>query len=603
MHTIRTIARRGMLYVLSFVLVAGYPATAMADTQEPTTIDSSQTVAPTETQPVEEEKPPLTYTFDPVYQKWNSEEWQYNPETGTYERPPAPIIIEPDSQTQQLQQTEQSQPESDPEVTDTSEQTVDKTVDTDVTVGTNVDSDATSGDALISENTAAGDALTGDASAVANIMNVVNSTVTTGDNQKVATFTKDIMGDVKGDIVLYPLLLKAMLEGKASQSSSATVNATSDLGINNDVNLVAKSGDATVDSNTAAGDATTGSATAMANVVNILNSMIAAQDSFIGTINIYGSLEGDILIAPDFIPQMLANNGGDAGGDLKVSNQDTATIVNNISAVAESGAASVFGNTAGGDATTGDASSNVVIFNVTGHEIIAKNSLLVFVNVLGKWVGMIVDAPAGSTAAMIGSDVTQNTKHEPDLTINSQSTHGITNTIALNAQSGDAVVSNNTMAGNAVSGQARAMANVANVSGNQFSFAEWFGVLFINVQNNWFGSFGINTHYGDIEQKSAPKPTGPVQFIPTKSQTNQNNTNYKVIDSRSNQRTELTSGTTNNQAVLASSVSTESASPASDEDKAPVSENQPQDYRLWIVAGSVFVVGVSALGIRRLLQL
>ena len=592
-----------MLYVLSFVLVAGYPATAMADTQEPTTIDSSQTVAPTETQPVEEEKPPLTYTFDPVYQKWNSEEWQYNPETGTYERPPAPIIIEPDSQTQQLQQTEQSQPESDPEVTDTSEQTVDKTVDTDVTVGTNVDSDATSGDALISENTAAGDALTGDASAVANIMNVVNSTVTTGDNQKVATFTKDIMGDVKGDIVLYPLLLKAMLEGKASQSSSATVNATSDLGINNDVNLVAKSGDATVDSNTAAGDATTGSATAMANVVNILNSMIAAQDSFIGTINIYGSLEGDILIAPDFIPQMLANNGGDAGGDLKVSNQDTATIVNNISAVAESGAASVFGNTAGGDATTGDASSNVVIFNVTGHEIIAKNSLLVFVNVLGKWVGMIVDAPAGSTAAMIGSDVTQNAKHEPDLTINSQSTHGITNTIALNAQSGDAVVSNNTMAGNAVSGQARAMANVANVSGNQFSFAEWFGVLFINVQNNWFGSFGINTHYGDIEQKSAPKPTGPVQFIPTKSQTNQNNTNYKVIDSRSNQRTELTSGTTNNQAVLASSGSTESASPASDEDKAPVSENQPQDYRLWIVAGSVFVVGVSALGIRRLLQL
>ena len=592
-----------MLYVLSFVLVAGYPATAMADTQEPTTIDSSQTVAPTETQPVEEEKPPLTYTFDPVYQKWNSEEWQYNPETGTYERPPAPIIIEPDSQAQQLQQTEQSQPESDPEVTDTSEQTVDKTVDTDVTVGTNVDSDATSGDALISENTAAGDALTGDASAVANIMNVVNSTVTTGDNQKVATFTKDIMGDVKGDIVLYPLLLKAMLEGKASQSSSATVNATSDLGINNDVNLVAKSGDATVDSNTAAGDATTGSATAMANVVNILNSMIAAQDSFIGTINIYGSLEGDILIAPDFIPQMLANNGGDTGGDLKVSNQDTATIVNNISAVAESGAASVFGNTAGGDATTGDASSNVVIFNVTGHEIIAKNSLLVFVNVLGKWVGMIVDAPAGSTAAMIGSDVTQNTKHEPDLTINSQSTHGITNTIALNAQSGDAVVSNNTMAGNAVSGQARAMANVANVSGNQFSFAEWFGVLFINVQNNWFGSFGINTHYGDIEQKSAPKPTGPVQFIPTKSQTNQNNTNYKVIDSRSNQRTELTSGTTNNQAVLASSVSTESASPASDEDKAPVSENQPQDYRLWIVAGSVFVVGVSALGIRRLLQL
>src|SRR5690606_16045085 len=146
---------------------------------------------------------------------------------------------------------------------------------------------------------------------------------------KVATFTQDILGDVKGDIVLYPMLLKAMLEAEAAQHMDTEIDVSTNLGITNDVNLAAQSGNATVEKNTTGGNATSGSATAVANVVNILNSMIAAQNSFIGTINIYGNLEGDILIAPDFIPQMLANNSkNNNGGDTKLSTRDTTTIVN-----------------------------------------------------------------------------------------------------------------------------------------------------------------------------------------------------------------------------------------------------------------------------------
>lgn len=584
MHTMRNMARRVMLYVLAFVLVAGYPLTAMADTQEPTTDPPVVTTPVPETPPAEPEKPPLTYTYNPTTEKWNSEEWQFNPQTGAYEKPPAPVIIEPEK------------------VTDDTEQSVDKTVDTTVTVDNNVKSDATSGDALISSNTVAGNALTGDAATVANIINAVNSTVTTGENQKIATFTQDILGDVKGDIVLYPLLLKAMLEAKADPSSSTAINATTNFDVNNNINLAAKSGNATVDSNTKAGDATTGSATAVANVVNILNSMIAAQDSFIGTINIYGDLEGDILVAPDFIPQMLANNSANGdGSDLKISKQDTTTIVNNISAVAESGAASVFNNTEAGNATTGDTSSNVVIFNVSGHEIIAKNSLLVFVNVLGKWVGMIVDAPAGATAAMLGNEVTTNTQYAPDLTVNSKSSHGITNTIAVSAESGDAVISNNTVAGNATSGQARAMANVANVSGNQIGLSDWFGVLFINVYQNWYGSFGIDTLYGNIPQSSAEEPAGPIQFIPAETQTNQTNVRYTVIDSRNVRGAKSTIESTSSQSVLASSSSTQ-ALHSNDSRKKAGPSPEIYDYRIWIIAGSIFIVGASAIGLRRLLQ-
>jgi hypothetical protein len=367
--------RKGILYVSALVLVAGYPTAAMATSQEPVTYPvespaSEQSDA--QTLPQEQPKEP-TYTYDPATNKWNSEEWHFNPQTNTWEQPPKPVIIEP-------QTTADDHADSQATADASTTQAAEKSTDTSVEVNNNVNSEAISGDALITGNTVAGNALTGNATAVANIINAVNSSVATGENQKIATFTKDVVGDVKGDIILYPLLLKAMLEQQATSGQSTAVNNSTDFDVTNNVNLNAQSGNATVEGNTTAGDAKSGNATAMANVVNILNSMIATQDSFIGTINIYGSLEGDILIAPDFIPQMLSNNGGSSESNTKLSTQDTASIVNNITAVAETGAASVFGNTNGGDAKTGDAASNVVIFNVTGRDIVAENSMLVFVN-------------------------------------------------------------------------------------------------------------------------------------------------------------------------------------------------------------------------------
>lgn len=592
MHKVLTTVRRGMLYVFAFVLVAGYPFTAMADTQEPATDTAAQAAPASSEAPVEKkEEPKRTYTYDEEHQKWNSDKWRYDPQTGAYEKPPAPVVIEPKAPAE------------------TTKSSADVDVDTDVQVDTTVTSKAVSGDSTVAGNTKGGNATTGDAAVVANLVNVVNSSIGTGDNQKVATFTQDIYGDVKGDIVLYPMLLKAMLEAEAHEHTDTTINASTNLGITNDVNLAAKSGDATVEKNTTGGNATSGSASAVANVVNILNSMIAAQDSFIGTINIYGNLEGDILIAPDFIPQMLANNSNDTtNADTKISTQDTTTIVNNISAVAESGAAEVFKNTNAGNATSGDADSNVVIFNVTGHEVIAKNSLLVFVNVLGKWVGMIVDAPQGATAAMIGNGVTSSTKHQPDLTLEADTTHAITNNITVTAQSGDATVAHNTTGGSAASGQAKAMANVANVSGSQFSASDWFGVLFINVFQSWYGDFGIDTPYGN-EVETPPKPEGPIQFIPktakaTKPVKNTQSTpRLVVVDSRTTQSGGSNVQTRNVEAVLASTDSVEAVGDTSRQNtKRTAPEVATQDFRLLIIAGSVFVIGASALGLRRLLQ-
>lgn len=597
MRSITKFSQRLVAYFTALVLVAGYPLSAMAETQEVTTptVDTIQTTeapVPTPVQtpvaetpaPVEEKKGPA-YTYNPETKTWDSKQWKFNAQTGKYERPVAPTIISPNSENK-------NQPQND------------KSSDTTVNINNNIKSDATSGNSAVQNNTTGGNATTGDAAAMATMLNVVNSSVTAGDNQKVASFTQDIMGDVKGDIILYPMLLKAMLEAQAPGNTNATIDATSNLNINNNVELNATSGNATVSGNTAAGNATTGSAKSVANVVNILNSMIATQQSFIGTINIYGSLEGDILVAPDFIPQMLANNKQPGGSDTKLSNDATTNIVNNISTVAESGAAAVFGNTTGGNATSGNADTGVVIFNLTGHQIVAKNSMLVFVNVLGKWVGVIVDAPEGATAAMIGNGVTTN-EYAPDLTVNSQSNHGITNTIAVNAQSGDATVSGNTTAGNAVTGSAQALANVANVSNSQIGATDWFGVLFINVFQDWRGSFGIDTFWGNnTAQPAKEQPTGPIQFVPQQETTVKQSSSNAITSNRSfvsntsnTQSTSTASETTQNTATQATLGETTKA-----ETKDTSIMDTGVDYRIFIVAGSILVAGASVIGLRRILS-
>jgi hypothetical protein len=459
---------------------------------------------PAEPVPPTNPTPPETFTYDAEAQKWNSNKWQWDASQNKYVPATNKPVAEP--------------------TTEKSSGTTNST--TNASIANALESIAKTGDAGVLGNTTAGNATTGNASVAANIINNVNSTMTNANNQQAASFVMDIMGDVNGDIMLEPMLLKAMLEAEIAGSTNANLSNTATIG--NDIDLAATSGNATVSGNTAAGDATSGSANAMANVMNMVNSMIAANQSFEGTINIYGNLNGDILIAPDFIAQMLANNGisADASKATRVNARDTQEIVNNVSLAAQTGAALVAGNTTAGNATSGDAETNLVIFNMTGHDIVAENSLLVFINVLGKWVGVIVDAPTGATAAAIGSNVTKNDV-SPSMVIDAANETVITNNLTLSATSGNASVTDNTTAGNARTGNATASANIANISNSQLGLTGWFGRLFINVFGTWCGSFGIDTTNCDKD----PAPSTPaaeqgtpqvIRFIPSNEQSSRN---------------------------------------------------------------------------------
>jgi hypothetical protein len=303
--------------------------------------------------------------------------------------------------------------------------------------------------------------------------------------------------------------------------------------------LGASSGDATVANNTTGGNATSGSANAVADVVNMINSVISYGQSFLGVVNIYGNLTGNILVPSDLLNSLLATNDSTSAAPTNttttVNSTNDQAINNQINTAAQSGQASVDNNTNAGSATSGNATTNVTVFNLTGSQIVGSNSLLVFVNVLGQWVGFIMNAPAGTTAAALGGGITSDNTSNANTSTNNTNNSQINNDILAGANSGNASVNNNTTGGNATSGNSSASVNLLNLDNSDLSLSNWFGILFINVFGNWIGSLEAASSTSSTNTSSTPASSSPVssavsavevfRFAPT------NNTNKYDLSS------------------------------------------------------------------------
>lgn len=153
----------------------------------------------------------------------------------------------------------------------------------------------------------------------------------------------------------------------------------------NNIVLSAHSGNASTHNNHTAGDATSGGAVALANVVNIANSAITAKNSFVGVINIHSDMQGDILV-----PQSIVNgltSGGNVNDILRAAS-GSSTITNTVHANATSGNANVSENRTAGNATSGSAQSGVNLLNITDSNFQLDDWFgALFINVLGNWLG------------------------------------------------------------------------------------------------------------------------------------------------------------------------------------------------------------------------
>lgn len=497
--------KRFSVALLVPLLVVFYPAAAMADGDTSTngttpTTQTTQNTGPTKPNgadastyhynadtgkwendyyiwdPVTHQTTPKTasnYTYDLTSGTWNTTDWQYDAPSGTYKAVPKPV------------------PSS---VVDNSNNQ---------NVNTTVSQDAQTGDASVTRNTTGGSATTGSANDIANVINILQSSLTaSGNSGNVMTFNTSIPGDVTGNLYIDPGTIMQNQSGPNASGNvlqsggGIQVNNANNGQINNAILLNATSGNAAVVGNTSAGSATSGDANAVVNLVNFMNSSVSAGQSFIGAINVQGDLSGDILLPDGLLDRILAANNAvnSSNQDSTTNNTNNQTITNDVNVNAQSGSANVSDNTSAGSATTGSAKNMLTVLNMTGSNIIGSNALLVFVNVMGTWTGLIVNAP-GSNSALLGGGITSTDAVASNgfSNVNNTNDMGIHNTITANATTGSADVSHNTTAGDATSGNATTSVNLANILNSNIALSHWFGILFINVMGNWNGSFGFGS--------------------------------------------------------------------------------------------------------------
>jgi hypothetical protein len=427
---------------------------------------------------------------------------------------------------------------------------------------------AASGNTVASSNTQVGSDTTGAASVLANVINLLAS-AWSWSNGGLSFFMQNFFGNHTGDVTLAPTQTQTGAGGQmggmaaisntgsdstndASASSDATldVNAKSAGSIVNNVKAGALSGNADASGNTAAGNVSSGNAVAEVNIINMINSMIASGNSFFGILNIFGNFNGDILFPKGFLDTAtgsspvggqgsvsLAGTGPGSVNQAGLSSSVAGTISsasvgganNNITTAAASGGVNADSNTSVGSLRSGTASTTQSLFNLSNTAIFGDNAVLVLVNVLGHWVGKIMNIPGSATqsalltgAATVGvndtgvgssndAQVARNTTAD----INTQSTGTITNNVNVNAVSGDASAHRNTSVGDISSGDAKAASSVANIFNSVLNVKHWFGVLVINVFGDWLGDVNDNSPAGTVQSDAPSRVVSEVSLSPS----------------------------------------------------------------------------------------
>jgi hypothetical protein len=413
------------------------------------------------------------------------------------------------------------------------------------TIKNNLTQNSTSGENTNNSNTGGSATInTGDANTSGSIVNLVN---TNAEGVMISEFNimDDHMGDYILDFAANCIAGCAPLDGQLENSGNGSYSdnfagidsevatatfQTNTADIENNMNLVANSGDNSASRNTGADSSiTTGDANVSANIANFANNNFAGN-VYMGTVNIYGDLTGDIILPEGYscstcvTPQINAENVGNgdnttntanvtASDDYLLSQANTANIQNNVNIEAETGDNSTSRNTSGDNLIeTGEASVLAQVVNIANNNIVGGDWWLVVVNEAGNWIGKILGAPEDTTfAASEGTDISANDAGEitvanvgngDNSTNNAEVTQStnteieqansanIVNNVNLSANTGGNSASRNTGGINSITtGDANVILNLINFVNNNVVGEGRLFVTLVNVFGNWTGDF------------------------------------------------------------------------------------------------------------------
>lgn len=278
-----------------------------------------------------------------------------------------------------------------------------------------------------------------------------------------------------------------------SVTSSATVENTINSNANSGNNTLATGGTGTL---------ATGDAYSIVSILNRVNLIMIDSVIHIVTINIFGTLNGDIIL-----PVPLSSGTGSPCNACTTSTNvsNTATVDTNVSSTANTG-----GNTASGAGSiqTGNTQSAVSVNNLVNTTLIGANVFALYINAFGVWNGSFVgygNVASGSAGYLnISGQSSGTTDCGCTGNVTATQTAMIKNTVHSSANTGNNTLSADS--GSIRTGNAISDVSVINlVNTVLYRTTAFFG--FINIFGSWHGNVGDAASLAKAEATPTPAPT------------------------------------------------------------------------------------------------
>lgn len=280
-----------------------------------------------------------------------------------------------------------------------------------------VDVEAISGSNQANENQERATIETGDATALANVINFVNINLY---GSKFLLAVVNVLGDFTGDLILprpekFTNDQDAEGTGVGEENLSATSFVNQNLAeIDDTLEAVADTGHNQANNNQGENQMTTGQAESQATSFVLTNTNISLNQWFLLIINPLGSWLGKIfgwsspeaVEAPTGEPLIFQTgaepNPGqepdigssqiDLGLESTFSNENEAQVENDIQVTASTGQNQANENQGGSEIETGDARAVINLFDLINLNIIGGRWVLGIINILRNWTGNIIFA-------------------------------------------------------------------------------------------------------------------------------------------------------------------------------------------------------------------
>jgi len=290
------------------------------------------------------------------------------------------------------------------------------------TLENNINVCATTGNNQANQNNSA-QVNTGDATALANVTNIVNTNVL-GSNFFFGII--NITGQFKGNLIL-PRPERFLGVGSSGVSGTATIFANQNsASVSDTLSSSANTGNNQVNNNGGNNTISTGDANASSRDLSLINLNLYQNDWFYLLMNVLGEWNGKTYSwsNPEVVEKTTGSSqayeaGGqssatanspevsstDIGSTLPVDfqNQNTADVRNNVNVSASTGENQANGNANGSSLKTGNAKASLNLLNLINLNILASRWFMGLVNVLGNWSGNMIYAYPDLAVSLSGS--------------------------------------------------------------------------------------------------------------------------------------------------------------------------------------------------------